>query len=1059
MEKILSAILELLLPLRGLHSPQRIKMLLEQLGYALPPGILPPGSPVDFPVTMSQSLQVAARLRTAATWPDRLAALQDAESLVRLVWEGVTSLQNALTSAFERVPQFLSKTAFRETFPGRLLDYLIIQHLRKTAPGACSILELVGLISATPQAVNAGAFKSECTLYRLHFDRIQRLMESPRSLANELYRWDSDFDSDLCLDKLSEVMLAFGLPGNLLPDDSPTYTRPADPAEASRRLFMPLLSGGSWPATYWQFGVQVEGAQASGNLKRGLALVPYGKGALAASVPLGDHLKVALEVGGGLDDGIGIFLRPPAELEVQKDLFSHPARSGDAQVSLTLTCSGDSGEVVLLGSPEQSHLAAHEVRLEGGVAVTSGAGDLYLELALPDWSFVLSSGEGDSFIKEMLAAAPLEIDGSLRLGFSLSKGFYLDTAAGLSLLIPLGKTVGPIHVDHLALSLLLESTALQLQTTVTGGVTLGPFALVLEDTGLVTGLDWDADGGLLGGVDVSTRFKPPGRVGVAIAAGFVSGGGFLSIDAEKGQYAGVGEVSVLGVGVSAVGLLTTRLPGGADGWSMFLSLSATFKGLQIGFGFTLNGVGGLIGVHRGLDEEALAEGVRSGALESLLFPEDVVANGSRILADMGAVFPPAQGQFVFGPVCKLGWGTPTLIEGELGLVLQLPEPLTLTLLGAIEAVLPSEDTPILQLGVDVAGTLNFTEGTLKVDSSLSDSRLAGFALSGDMAIRASFVDDPSFLFSFGGFHPAFARPQGFPRLEKLAIGLDTGDNLRVSLGSYFAITSSTLQFGASCEIWAKAVGFTVEGGTSFDALIVFKPFGFDISIKAWVSVCVRDKELFAVLLAARLQGPNPWYVAGQATFKLLGFRKSLDVEARFGSREAEAPREVIDVEVLLRDALRDPGAWSAVPPTSGTSGVVLAETEADALRVHPAGAVQIRQRLVPLGRRIDHYGNAALKGASQFSLTAPTIGPIAMTGVDVDDWFAAAQYWRLDEEERLAAPSFESMPAGLRLQGGAVTAGPRVTLTADYEVKYRDPAVRRGRSAGRGRVAAARALT
>ena len=60
--------------------------------------------------------------------------------------------------------------------------------------------------------------------------------------------------------------------------------------------------------------------------------------------------------------------------------------------------------------------------------------------------------------------------------------------------------------------------------------------------------------------------------------------------------------------------------------------------------------------------EALAEGVRTGAIDSVMFPHDVVANAPRIISDLRTFFPPQEGTFLIGPMAKLGWGTPTLVS-------------------------------------------------------------------------------------------------------------------------------------------------------------------------------------------------------------------------------------------------------------------------------------------------------------------------------------------------------------------------------------------------------------
>ena len=540
-------------------------------------------------------------------------------------------------------------------------------------------------------------------------------------------------------------------------------------------------------------------------------------------------------------------------------------------------------------------------------------------------------------------------------------------------------------------------------------------------------------------------FLPPLGIGLDIESKIASGGGYLFLDHEAGEYAGVVDLDIKGVGLTAIGMIATQLPDGAAGWSMFLSLAARLKGVQLGFGFTLDGVGGVIGIHRGLDEQALADGVRSGALDSLLFPDDPVDDAPRILNDLGAVFPPAPGQFVFGPIAKLGWGSPTLAEIDLGVILQLPEPLTVSLLGSLEALLPSKEKPAVELRVDVAGTLNFTEGTVKIDAALRDSRIKALELTGSLAVRASMRDDPTFLLAVGGFHPDFAPPADFPALERLGVSLDTGDNLRISLGGYFALTSNTVQFGAELAIWARAVGVTAEGGASFDALVQFRPFGFIIGLEVWVSIRAAGVDLLGVQLLGELSGPNRWHVVGVASFKVLGVQKSFELEASFGQADGEAPGEAVDVASLLIEELGREDAWVAVPPTGDGDPVVLQGAASDTREVHPAGQIELRQRVVPLNTRIEQYGNAPLAGGDLFELAAPRLGPMAISedGVEpVVDWFAAAQYFELSDDEKLAAPSFEKMTAGVRLGGSELAGGPVAALTVDHESVYRDPKVR-----------------
>ena len=71
--------------------------------------------------------------------------------------------------------------------------------------------------------------------------------------------------------------------------------------------------------------------------------------------------------------------------------------------------------------------------------------------------------------------------------------------------------------------------------------------------------------------------------------------------------------------------------------------------------------------------------MREGRSENLLFPKNLIANAPTIIRDLGTVFPARQSHYVFGPLGKLGWGTPTLITGEIGIILELPGPVVVML--------------------------------------------------------------------------------------------------------------------------------------------------------------------------------------------------------------------------------------------------------------------------------------------------------------------------------------------------------------------------------------------
>src|SRR6185503_15564215 len=169
-------------------------------------------------------------------------------------------------------------------------------------------------------------------------------------------------------------------------------------------------------------------------------------------------------------------------------------------------------------------------------------------------------------------------------------------------------------------------------------------------------------------LNLDVGFVPPAGIGLAVDAKSVKGGGFLFRDEAKHQYAGVLELSLSGVvALKAIGLLSTRLPDGSKGYSLIILVTGqTAKPnaslMELPLGWRLTGIGGLIAIHRTVNEDALRLGLKDHTLESILFPQDPVRNAPTILAALDRVFPAKRGSYLLGLMVQLQWGLPTLIE-------------------------------------------------------------------------------------------------------------------------------------------------------------------------------------------------------------------------------------------------------------------------------------------------------------------------------------------------------------------------------------------------------------
>ena len=485
--------------------------------------------------------------------------------------------------------------------------------------------------------------------------------------------------------------------------------------------------------------------------------------------------------------------------------------------------------------------------------------------------------------------------------------------------------------------------------------------------------------GNLGPLDVGLGFLPPTGVGLSLEAGGFKGGGFLIVDTDKGEYAGGLELDFIGlVTVKALALLTTKFPDGHRGFSLLIIISAEFPPIQLGFGFTLVGVGGLIGLSRTVDSDALREGVHQGAIDSVLFPVNIVANAARIVNDLRRLFPPAEDHFLVGPMVKFGWGTPTIISLEFGLILDLPRP-AFFIIGRLRLGLPFQDAPLIDIRVAFAGGIDFEAGQLWFDGTLLGSRLLTFTLTGDMAIRLYWKENANFVLTVGGFHPAYTPPpMQLGGLQRLGITIFDG-NPRLRAETYVAITSNTVQFGAKAELYFGVDIFNVYGFIALDVLIQFDPFRFIATLTAMLAVRSGSSTLMAIRIDALLEGPAPWHAKGTGHFEI-SLIIDIEIDVGFEVTIGDAAHDTLPAVAVLPQAGgggRDrPSNWRAVLPVGTNLHVSLRayEPPPGAIVLHPFGSLEIVEKLVPLNLPVQKLGTQRIGDGKVFAHRARAAG-------------------------------------------------------------------------------------
>ena len=1023
-------------------SPAGLAALLSEMGWAadaaeLKDALIAFGALPDAARALSGSAQSVRDALAGGQRDAILAAVPAGLDALRTVTSAAQSLTAPVAGG---LPAPLDTPQFWERFGVELLDFLLYRHLQAHVPKLFAPLRLLGIVRPVPAAADDPRVAERLLV---DWAALAQLLSDPAGALARPYRWGTDFDHQSFLRSVTEAATAAGIPALSQPADADAlaiYWDPPAPGAPAPALDHTTL--GEVHAPLWWGVTTADGVMASAQVA--LVAMPIPPAGDRGSPPVG--FAVLPELSGTVGDTEQ--LAPGIELQVSGDASTagglriefrpksfEVAIGATGQAAIRLAVQGQpTSPWIILGARDGTRLelARAHVALAARVA-NDGNADVSFEARADEAALVIEPGDLDTFLSTALGDSPQRLDLSTMLAWSSRKGLTLGGSAGLSARIPVQSSIaGTVLIDAIDLALIgdVAKRSSALSATLDAALTLGPFATSVKGIGvsLELAVPPDRQRGRVGPVDLTLGFKPPTGVGVAIQSPAVSGGGFLLLDHDAGRYAGVFELTIVDtVSVKAIALITTKLPGG--GFALLIVITAEgFTPIQLGMGFALTGIGGLLALNRTIDADAIRGGLQDGVLDSVLFVKDPVANANRVLATLDAIFPLAPDRLMIGPLAEISWGTPPLVKLRIALLLEVPQPIRAVLLAALSVALPRAEDAVVELHVDAIGVLDLGRGELALDASLHDSRLLAFTLTGDMALRLNWGSDPSFVLSVGGFHPRFAPPRGLRPLKRLALTLTGGDNPRVRLETYLALTSNTIQMGARVTVYAEAAGFGIDGGGSFDALIQWSPFRIDVAFAAWVRVFGPFGTLVGISVSLNITGPSPWHVTGKATIEVLFFSVHVNVDFTIGHAAQPTPVETVDVAALLWAEVSDRGNWHAVLPATTTPGATLASpdvTQRDAPVVaHPLAQITVRQRVVPLATSISRVGAAVPTGGTRtydLDLTAP----VGLATTIIDDLFAPAQYTAVSDDARLTGASFSPMPAGIGMRAAtASTSGP-----------------------------------
>ena len=870
----------------------------------------------------------------------------------------------------------------------RAIDYLVIMLLEEESPRLLFLLRLLGLVDWRVEEPTGALNEPRFVRKELHLERAKDLFKDPAAHLTSVYHWGTDdFDPH---DILSAVLNFYHEEASI------------DAGKVGNDAF---LENGPF-----RFSRDSSVSPPGMMLDVSTRISQVFSQRIVNTPEWGTDFVADL----GFSGGVIFRVKPPFE-------FSVDPKTGTASGAFKFQVNRNASarNFTIVGGNDLVRLLANDVGI--GAELTVGASTngtvninpgIFSELK--GLTVSLGSKDSDSFLASLLASADVEGQFDLGLSWHLNEGLVFRAAGGLEIAIPMHQNLGIATLDTLFLILKIRddaSFALEVSAGVTGN--FGPLAATVERMGVELRLAFvDGADAEFGPVDLSLRFKPPRGVGLAVNAAAVRGGGFLSFDHEKGEYAGALElVFQNSLSLKAIGLIVTRMPDGSSGFSLIVIITAEFgTPIQLGLGFNLIGVGGLLGLHRTMLLEELAEGVRTGSVETVMFPEDVIANAAQILSDMQRFFPPEQGTFLIGPMAKLGWGTPPLVTATVGLIIEIP-PGNIALLGVLKCILPDEEAALLVLQVKFIGALEVDKSRLWFFASLFGSRVLFNPIEGEMGLLIAWGNEPAFVISVGGFHPKFNPPPlPFPIPNRVSLSLLNEPLARVRIEGYFAVTSNTAQFGAKVEIFFGLSFFSIEGHLGFDALFQFSPFYFIITFSASMSVKVFGVGLFSVRIRGQLEGTSPWHIEGEGSISLLFFDIDIPFSHTWGESADTVLPEIAALPILKAEFEKREN-WIATPPAGVPLSVSLRTIEpTQELVLHPLGEIRISQRAVPLALTIQKVGNQKISDIQKAVLKVTATGLVQKR--EVREPFATAQFREISEANKLSAPGYEKQVAG-----------------------------------------------
>jgi hypothetical protein len=404
-----------------------------------------------------------------------------------------------------------------------------------------------------------------------------------------------------------------------------------------------------------------------------------------------------------------------------------------------------------------------------------------------------------------------------------------------------------------------------------------------------------------------------------------------------------------------------------------------------------------------MDVGALRDAVLGtpGALDTALFSERPEEQLPVVLPTIERFFPAAPGHQVAGLLVEIEWRaeTGTLFGHFRGVLLAEIENLVFALYGTAQVGFPTlTQDHILRLRAGLEAVYDYRNKFVRVSLALTEALLfKRVRLTGGAALLFRWGEHDEFAFTLGGFHPSFRPfiPAGLREPPRLGATWHPNEFVDLNLQSYFAITSTSLQYGWSAHVEIGASWGGLRADADFNFLVMRKPRTlFEVDLQFRVTAHLFGCDLFSAGLKGSMTGPDPWVIEGTIYWEVCGVDMSKDFGPyQWGDDFGQIGQTQEQARRVIGDAVADPASWSmrrqkalAVRLRPGANDVL-----------DPRDQIDVRQSQLPLGTVLEVYDASGLSDAGAWRLVGT--GGVAKVS-DLTDVFPTRRYLRKPPKEQ-----------------------------------------------------------